>query len=281
ESTTFAVEPATTSGKVWLVLRADQAEDANNQPVTLPGGVRRVEATLSYNPACMGLLDAKGSGPFTQLAWNDASGTVTITSDLPSAAASAQPPFEWARLLLRLKGSATATCTLQASALTSYRADLTPGAQSWPAKALLGLPFLRGDANGSGSVSLADAVAVLQYLVGLKSLGQISPLNAASVKQDTPATPPDTGDHISLSDAVLLLRYLVGLVDEFFNLITATSTPTPTPTPTPASLTWTRQFVFLGFDMAPGASAGRSRQAYMVGRTEGTGFRRQRAASQR
>ncbi|MBI4234513.1 MAG: hypothetical protein HY686_08740, partial [Chloroflexi bacterium] len=129
---------------------------------------------------------------------------------------------------------------------------------------LLGLPFLRGDANGSGSVSLADAVGVLQYLVGLKSLGQVSPLNAASVKQDIPASPPDTGDHISLSDAVLLLRYLVGLVDQFFNLITATSTPTS------ASLTSAWQFGTSGGKEASGVAVDVTGDVYMVGSTSGT-----------
>jgi len=61
--------------------------------------------------------------------------------------------------------------------------------------------FIRGDANGDGSVNIADAVTVLDYVFpnATSPLHHISPLDAADANDD---------NSVNVADAVYLLTYV-------------------------------------------------------------------------
>jgi len=75
------------------------------------------------------------------------------------------------------------------------------------------LRFMRGDANGDGHISIADAMFIAQYLAGNRPSSDLNLLNAASVKHDG-----SEGDKISIADAMFIAQYLAGLRDEHLNL---------------------------------------------------------------
>lgn len=74
--------------------------------------------------------------------------------------------------------------------------------------------FLRGDALADGGISIGDALFIGQHLVAARPVGEgpgeVNPVNAGSVKHDSP------NDFISLADAILIAQFLVGNVDELF-----------------------------------------------------------------
>ena len=80
--------------------------------------------------------------------------------------------------------------------------------------------FLRGDALANGNISISDALFIGQHLVAPlvrpvgEGGGEVNPVNAGSVKHDSP------NDVISLADAILIAQFLVGNLDEFYNPIT-------------------------------------------------------------
>ncbi len=79
------------------------------------------------------------------------------------------------------------------------------------------IPFLRGDANGSGAVNLADVVMILSYLFSGTSVGCLDAIDAN-----------DSGSP-NLADAVYLLAYL-------FTGGTAPAAPFPSVGPDPTDL---------------------------------------------
>jgi hypothetical protein len=81
--------------------------------------------------------------------------------------------------------------------------------------------LLRGDdARADGSVDIADASFIVQYLVGLRAectdtvnTTCVNLVNAASVRQD------GEFDKKAIADALFIAQHLVGLRDEFYNLV--------------------------------------------------------------
>jgi|GEM_PF-1812627 hypothetical protein len=77
--------------------------------------------------------------------------------------------------------------------------------------------FLRGDALANGNISISDALFIAQHLVAPvfrpagEAGGEVNPVNAGSVNDDSP------NDVISLADAILIAQFLVGNVDEFYD----------------------------------------------------------------
>ncbi len=69
---------------------------------------------------------------------------------------------------------------------------------------------MRGDADGDGRVSIADAMFIAQYLAGNRPGSDLNLLNAASVRQDG-----TEGDKVSIADAMIIGQYLAGSRDGF------------------------------------------------------------------
>ena len=64
------------------------------------------------------------------------------------------------------------------------------------------VPYLRGDVNGDGAVTVTDAIDVLRHIVGLKKLD-----NGALERADVSGS-----DTVSVEDAIIILRIIVGLM---------------------------------------------------------------------
>ena len=84
--------------------------------------------------------------------------------------------------------------------------------------------FLRGDANGDGRVSPADASYILQCIVGLKQFNSKWFKNADV----------DNDNELTANDAVLILRHIVKLIDLSDPILDVTPSPTQKPTHTPS-----------------------------------------------
>ena len=69
----------------------------------------------------------------------------------------------------------------------------------------------RGDAFVGGGITVADSLAIKQYLVGQLTLSQINPLNAASPSHDGAS-----GDKITVADALAIEQYLVSQRNAYF-----------------------------------------------------------------
>ncbi len=67
------------------------------------------------------------------------------------------------------------------------------------------MPFVPGDVDGDGEVTVADVILVLQNIAGLTSFNA-QQLQAADVNLD---------GQINVGDAILMLRYIVGLIPSF------------------------------------------------------------------
>lgn len=233
-TTEDVVEGGVTRKKVWTTIRADGGTQGG-VAATLPGGIRHVAGVVTYNPGCMTVIAAKASPPFVtaSAAIDSTAGRVNLTVDIPAGTPAATTfPVDFGRLLLRLTGPATAACALTLEATTIYQPDVVAGSPVWPGSAPATITYRRGDVLGSGNPkSVAQAIAILQYLVALRTTDQINPANAASIRPShtsagpsgcapptgTPSTGPDNGDHISTAQAILVLRYIVGIVDDCYN----------------------------------------------------------------
>lgn len=75
------------------------------------------------------------------------------------------------------------------------------------------LIFQRGDITEDGVVNIIDAMFGAQYLVGLRSVEDINPLNLASVRHD------DGGDIMNIVDCMYIAQYIVGIRDCYFELV--------------------------------------------------------------
>jgi hypothetical protein len=74
--------------------------------------------------------------------------------------------------------------------------------------------FQRGDSTGEGNIGVGDALFILQYLIGQRTLNEINALNAASTAHDG-----INGDVIGVGDALFILQYLIGDRDTSFESI--------------------------------------------------------------
>ena len=113
-------------------------------------------------------------------------------------------------MVVRLVGSVEeeAQLELSFSEISDGEGNLVP--QDEPAYEA----FRRGDAKADGEVSIADALFIAQYLVGLRDVGggpdQVHPVNAASVKHD------GDFDRISIADVLFICQYLADMSDGYF-----------------------------------------------------------------
>ena len=92
-----------------------------------------------------------------------------------------------------------------------YVADA--GVNVIPQEATQLLTFQRGDIDCKGEVNIIDAMFGAQYLVGLRPVEDIRPLNMASVRHD------NGGDIKNIIDCMYIAQYVVGLRDCYFEIV--------------------------------------------------------------
>ncbi|MCH8898793.1 MAG: hypothetical protein IIC33_10920, partial [Chloroflexi bacterium] len=174
------------------------------------------------------------------------SGSVTINGSDPTGV---QWPADLGHALTRLTGSALIPCSL-----TSEITDLTDlDGNSMPVvPPTLSLELLRGDARADGTINIADALFIAQYLVGLRpactdvvDTGCLHSVNAASVRQD------GSFDKKTIADALFIAQFLVGLRDESYSVVQGS----------PGSVT---------FDLNEENSSGQSGQATLTSQNDQT-----------
>lgn len=185
-------------------------DSATGNTFLIGDGIGAYDASATYGAAGVTAVTVNGQTPFgaPTAALNTLSGTTTTFSASQTGAAPV-PPLTVADLRLRLVGSKDIvyTVTLNFNSITRVSGGAIP--QSAPATA----SFMRGDARADGSVTIADALFIAQYLAGLRGLGTdittVNAVNAATVMHD--AATPDVGDSISITDALFIAQMLAGL----------------------------------------------------------------------
>ncbi|MFC1938034.1 hypothetical protein ACFLWY_05725 [Chloroflexota bacterium] len=187
-------------------------DPATGDDAPAPDGIGGYGATLTYDGAGINIVNVLGLAPFDDVALNidDAAGTTAFNSI--QAGSAPQAPLEFANVYIRLSGA----CTTSYDITLPYDEiiDVAAGDRIYP-DGNVAETFLRGDAKPDGSVGLADALFIAQYLAGIRALGQDTnsthPINAASVKHDGA-----NGDLITVADVLFIRHYLIGVRDVNF-----------------------------------------------------------------
>jgi hypothetical protein len=195
-------------GVVVVKVNIDRTKD----PITgltaeIPGGIGSYAATVTAAPGGgIQFLGVRGVSPFGTVTFNPATGEFAVSSV-------ASPPkadnTTVAKIVPRLTGNCTTSCNLTI-AFQVIGAASAPG-MNIPEEHPHTITLRRGDADNSGHISIVDALAIQQYLVGQLALGGINPLNAASPNHDGVG-----GDKISVVDALAIQQYLVGQLNAYF-----------------------------------------------------------------
>lgn len=171
------------------------------------------QSELSYQGTCINVLDVRAMDfPLTATKINNPGGTTVFNGLEPSGV---PWPADLGHALIRLVGSNQVTCTL-----TNHITSLTEkDGQLIDVPTVLSHDFLRGDARADGTVNIADALFIAQYLVGLRPACTtivdttcLHSSNAASVRHD------DDFDKITIADALFIAQFLVGLRDASYDL---------------------------------------------------------------
>lgn len=176
-----------------------QGQDAQGNFVV--ANIKSYTATLSYNGNLISVLEVRHQSVFPGAdTIENLNGSAQFNGTASEGVAT---PCDIAFLTLRLTGALNqpATATLTFSNIYDPNDNLIHQLTPVPEK-----QFLRGDARADGEVNIRDVIYIVQYLAGLRNigegLGKVHPVNAASVKHD------GEYDVISFSDAWHLLRYL-------------------------------------------------------------------------
>jgi hypothetical protein len=198
-----------TDGVVAIETTIDRIKD----PITgetLSSLIGCYQARALYDPAGIQMLNVRpGDPPFDSPIFNiDNPGG--NTGFVQYTVAGDEPPTMVAKLVPSLVG-----CTLNSYELDvtfDLIADIYGGEimQMAPQK----LTFRRGDVNGNGEVNIIDAMFGAQYLVGLRSIGDIHQLNMASVHHNG-----GNGDIKNIIDCMYIAQYVVGIRDCYFEVV--------------------------------------------------------------
>ena len=189
---------------------------ATGDTVSFADGIASFDAYLTYDAAGMNIRNAAGMGAFTTLTTNyntDGGARTTVAASQPGT--TAQPPLELFRLYPHLTGSKD-----NAYSVTLHFNTVRPvGSGDLPQQADVTRTFRRGDANGNGAVNVVDNLFIVQYLAGLRGLGEtsylVNPVNAATARNDSSTD----GARIGITDALYIAQMLVGLRDAAYNMI--------------------------------------------------------------
>ena len=206
---TLISEKRDSDGVVVIPCGVNRIKDVVTEE-TIPGVLIKSyqQASVTYNPAGIEVISVRpGDLPFNAPVVNiDNPGGYTTLSQ--SAVSGSEPPFTIANLVPRLVG-----CALNSYELTLDFSTIvnTNGGEMRDEKKQI-LTVMRGDVNGDGVVNIIDAMFGAQYLVGLRPIEQIRPLNLASIKHDG-----ENGDVMNIIDCMFIAQYCVGLRDCYFN----------------------------------------------------------------
>lgn len=168
----------------------------------LPRGLGAYDATLSYNPQGISILNVTGISPFDTTFANidQASGQVLLAGFHSQSQGPQSGPV--AHSVVRLMGNAVTSYALSlnfstiADVMGEYIAQEAPATRT----------YLRGDAKADGVVDIVDALFIAQYVVQLRPLSDLNAVNAASVRYDG-----DAGDKIDIVDALFVAQMTVAL----------------------------------------------------------------------
>ncbi|MFC2071784.1 FG-GAP-like repeat-containing protein [Chloroflexota bacterium] len=199
-----------TNEVVVVKVNIDRIKDVSTGNTTeVPGGIGSYTATLSSTPSSgIEVLAVHGVSPFDSPTFNYLTGVFSVDNVTSPIQADNTTVAE---IVLRLTGgslnSHDLTVTFQAIGAAGE-----PGLNV-PEEHDNTITFLRGDADGDGKISMADAMSAAQFYVKVKTLEQLNALNAGNVKYDG-----SSGDKISMSDAMFIAQYYVKLRDDYFDL---------------------------------------------------------------
>lgn len=192
-----------------VTVYIDRIKDPDTDTTEIiPGGVGSYTATATVDPAGIEVLEVRGVSPYDSPTFNPGTGIFSVAS----VAAPEQPTNSpVAKLVVRLIGDC----------LTPYSIDIAFQeiiAASDPGLNVLeespnSYAFLRGDAKEDGVVNIVDAMFIAQYTVIIRTLGELNPTNAASVKYD------GSGDIINIVDAMFIAQYIVGIRHTNYDLV--------------------------------------------------------------
>ena len=188
--------------------------------VTLDG-ISAFDAYVSYPAAGISVKNVVGLGIFAgptngkDIADAAVPGGTKTTVNGFSAASSVAPSAELFRVYPQLIGSKDVPVT----ATLHFNTIARQSGGEIPQDADASKTFRRGDANGSGSVSITDALFIAQLLAGLRTVGEatgnVNPVNAATPRNDSATL----GSSISITDALYVAQMLAGLRDASYNFI--------------------------------------------------------------
>lgn len=180
---------AEVSGGGMVVLPASilrVKDPGSGEPV--PVLIDHCEVRATYDPACIQMLSGGN-----------------LSRDMGGIA----PPVSAATFTPRLVGCTFDECELAVSLDLILDSEGREIQQEAPQHLL----FRRGDIGGDGDVDIVDAMFGAQYLVGLRPVSDIQPLNMASVHHD------DGGDMMNVVDCMYIAQYVVGDRDCFFERV--------------------------------------------------------------
>ena len=202
-------------GAAGIIAQVTRVIDgAGNETATLLGSF---QAQLTYDGTCINILDVRELDfSISNLIISNPTGVTTFAG---SSSNGVLAPADLAQALTSLVGGNQRECAIafDVTSLTDQAGtalDVVSQGSS--------ISVRRGDARADGVISIADALFIAQYLVGLRAACTdtvdttcLHSVNAASVRQDVAA------DQKTIADALFIAQYLVGLRDEFFNLKTS------------------------------------------------------------
>ncbi|GEM_PF-4295660 len=179
----------------------------DNTTANISGGIGSYSATVMGAPAnAVQFLTVYGVAPFNSPTFDNVTGVFGVPVVSSPIQANNTPVAE---IVAILTGSSTTNVNLTQSFQLIGSAG-TPGltaTEEMPNTMM----FVRGNAKADDPVDIFDALFIAQYIVGQKTLAQLNPLNAASVKHDGP-----NGDVIDIFDALFIAQLIVGQKNSFY-----------------------------------------------------------------
>ena len=222
-----SLAPATATGQggqAGLEIAIPQIVDSSTGQAAAGEAVAGFQLTLTAaDPSAVHFLDVYCPSAFAACASHidPSAGTVTVSAANTQGAA---PPAELAFVALRITGPVTATESVRLtfqSIVDQHDTALgipPPVAVTLQRGAVFNACVNGAPASGAQTLSVGDAVAALQYLVGLraagKGCGQVNPVDLASLVPDSASGPSTPG----VANVVALLQYLVGLRGPHLNM---------------------------------------------------------------
>ena len=222
-----SLAPATSTGdggQAGLVVAIPQILNASTGQAASGEAVAGFQLTLTAaDPSAVHFLGVYCPSAFAACASHidPSAGTVTVSAANTQGAA---PPAELAFVALRVTGPVTATesvhLTFQSIVDQHDTALGTPDTVTVTLQrgAVFNACVNGVPASGAQTLAVSDAVAALQYLVGLRDAGtgcgQVNPVNLASLVPDAVSGMSTPG----VANVVALLQYLVGLRGPNLNL---------------------------------------------------------------